>query len=65
MTSSLTVNGMTCGSCVAHINRALRDLDGVKKVEVLLREGRVLVEHETTVDALVETIREAGYDVAP
>jgi copper chaperone len=65
MKSSLTVNGMTCGSCVAHINRALRDLDGVKKVEVLLREGRVIVEHETTVDALAETIREAGYDVSP
>lgn len=66
-TTVLTVEGMTCPSCVAHVNRALRDLDGVAAVDVRLREGTVTVKHEPAapVDALVEALREAGYASTP
>jgi copper chaperone len=61
----LDVMGMTCPSCTRHVNAALAELDGVSKVEVRLREGKVLVQYDPTtvsVDALIEALREAGYD---
>ena len=59
----LTVHGMTCGSCVRHVERALSDLDGVTSVEVKLREGAVRVQHEPDVEpaALALAVQEAGY----
>jgi copper chaperone len=59
----LDVQGMTCGSCVARVNRALRDLAGVHSVEVRLREGKVVVEHDrdTDVPMLIAALEEEGY----
>ena len=59
------VEGMTCPSCVRHVNAALGDLEGVAKVEVRLREGKVLVQYDpesVSVDSMIEALREAGYD---
>ncbi len=65
----LDVKGMTCGSCVRHINVALDDIDGIEQIEVSLREGRVLVKHQPGLDTatLVSAIEGAGYDarIAP
>ena len=62
----LAVEGMTCPSCIRHIDSALRDVDGVTKVEVRLREGRVLVEHEDLdVASLVSAVQDAGYEARP
>lgn len=60
----LDVKGMTCGSCVRHINVALDDIDGIEQIEVSLREGRVLVKHQPGLDAtrLIGAIENAGYD---
>jgi copper chaperone len=61
----LDVTGMSCQSCVSHIHRALRDLKGVDKVDVRLRDGRVLVQHDPSaapIDSLIEALREAGYE---
>ncbi|WP_437926764.1 heavy-metal-associated domain-containing protein [Sorangium sp. So ce291] len=62
----LGVDGMSCPSCIRHIDSALRELAGVDKVDVRLREGTVAVRHDPAsapVDALVEAVRGAGYDV--
>ncbi|WP_433931060.1 heavy-metal-associated domain-containing protein [Sorangium cellulosum] len=64
----LHVDGMSCPSCIRHIDSALRALDGIAKVEVRLREGTVVVRHDPAsapVDALAEAVRGAGYDVRP
>jgi copper chaperone len=61
----LTVQGMTCGSCVRHVTAALKELDGVGAVEVKLRDGLVVVKHDATeapVDQLIDALRDAGYD---
>lgn len=57
------VGGMTCSSCVRHIQAAVGPLPGVASVDVRLAEGRVLVRHEPGVEAgsLIEAIRSAGY----
>jgi copper chaperone len=64
----LEVLGMTCPSCVRHVNAALTAIDGVTKVDVRLRDGKVVVEHDpsvASVSTLVEALRDAGYESAP
>ncbi|AUX48219.1 hypothetical protein SOCE26_097500 [Sorangium cellulosum] len=66
--TTLRVDGMSCPSCIRHINSALCALDGIGKVDVRLREGTVVVQHDPAsapVPALVEAVRGAGYDVRP
>lgn len=61
----LDVTGMSCPSCVRHVNDALRELDGVDKVEVRMSDGKVLVRHDqrkATADHMIAALREAGYD---
>lgn len=62
----LKVEGMTCGGCVRHVDHALRALDGVEVVEVRLDDGQVRVRHNATssVDAMIEALRDAGYEGA-
>lgn len=64
----LAVDGMTCSSCVRHVEHALGALDGINKVEVDLKDGRVHVEQSserTTVDQMIEALAEAGYGARP
>ena len=43
-TIELNVQGMTCGSCVKHVTKALQSVPGVSRVEVDLVNGRARVE---------------------
>lgn len=64
----LEVQGMTCPSCIRHVSSALTELPGVGKVEVKLRDGIVVVQHDTTqapIAQLVEALGEAGYASRP
>jgi Cu+-exporting ATPase len=62
------VGGMTCGACVAHVEKALKNLRGVLDVRVNLASERAFVEAlDGAVDypALAATIREEGYEPRP
>lgn len=64
----LNVEGMTCANCVRHVDEALRELAGVDEVDVRLSEGRAIVRHDpdrAPITALVDAVREAGYEAAP
>ncbi len=59
------VAGMTCGSCVNRITRAVRKLDGVTKVQVDLRRETATVRREPALvsnAALVAAVEAAGYE---
>ncbi len=63
----LRVTGMTCAMCVQHVTRALERLDGVSKVEVTLSPPRAVVRYDpsrATPSAMVQAVRDAGYDAA-
>jgi copper chaperone len=63
----LDVMGMTCPSCVRHVNLALAEVEGVAKVDVRLRDGKVLIRYDSdvvNVSTLREALREAGYESA-
>ncbi|HEY9555819.1 MAG TPA: copper ion binding protein [Acidimicrobiales bacterium] len=65
-TSTYTVNGMTCGHCVASVTEEVSKLDGVTAVDVDLSSGRVTVESDGPVDdaAFAAAVDEAGYTVS-
>ena len=58
--------GMTCASCVARVEKAIRGVPGVDEVSVNLASERASVLTRPTLDPalIVEAIRKAGYDVA-
>jgi mercuric reductase len=64
-TLKLEVQGMTCNSCALHVEKALKKVPGVRKVEVPgWKSGRasVLLEEQVDSQALIESVRQAGYN---
>jgi Cu+-exporting ATPase len=57
------VTGMTCASCVVHVERALKSVEGVKSVNVNLANEKATVEYAGEVDPenLVFAVEDAGY----
>ena len=61
-TVELQVEGMTCGSCVAHVKRALESPPSTRSVEVDLPSGRVTVVGDgLDAEALIASVQSAGY----
>ena len=67
ITTTFTVNGMTCGHCVAAVTEEVAKLEGVTDVDVDLATGAVTVESISPVDsaAFASAVDEAGYEIAP
>ncbi|MFN3752113.1 MAG: heavy-metal-associated domain-containing protein [Thiobacillus sp.] len=64
---TLAVTGMTCGGCVASVQRVLTAIPGVQSVEVSLDPGQARVVFDpdrTDRAALVQAITAAGFGVA-
>jgi copper chaperone len=62
----LKVRGMTCGGCVAAVQRVLHELDGVENVDVSLAQGQARIEYEPArvqPSDLHAAIEDAGYEV--
>ena len=61
---SVIVGGMTCASCVRHVEGALGDTGGVTSASVNLASGRATVEYipgETAISDLRYAVEDAGY----
>jgi copper chaperone CopZ len=59
------VRGMTCGSCVSRITRAIRKLDGVERIDVDLGRETATVRREPALvsnAALAAAVEAAGYE---
>lgn len=59
------IDGMTCSSCSAHVDRAVRKLNGVKDVNVNLLSNNMMVnydEKQITNDDIIKAVIEAGYN---
>ena len=67
MKEKFTVTGMTCSACQAHVDKAVRKLNGVCQVNVNLLGGSMSVDHDESVTAqdIVEAVTKAGYGAAP
>ena len=64
--TNLSVGGMTCASCVAHVEGALKSVRGVMSVNVNLASEKVAVEYVPGVASLQDfrrAVEETGYTV--
>ena len=62
MQTTYTVEGMTCGHCVAAVTEEVKQIPGVTDVAVTLEDGRLVVTSTDPVnfDRVVEAVAEAG-----
>ena len=65
MKITLKIEGMMCQHCVAHVTKALQDVDGVTSVEVNLKKKTAVVERAESVtnETLIAAVTAAGYEV--
>lgn len=62
----LPIKGMTCASCVAHVEHGLKETDGVTNAVVNLATERATVQYDpqqATLPDMVWHVKDAGYDV--
>ena len=66
-TTTLNIQGMTCGGCVKSVTNALQRKEGVEKVEVLLEQGKATVDYDpaqTSPQQLVEVVDDIGFEAS-
>src|SRR6186713_1685010 len=62
--AALSVEGMHCASCVAHVQKAARKIPGVQNIDVNLARGRAVVRFDpsqTDPKNIAQAVTEAGY----
>ena len=62
--ASFDISGMTCASCVARVEKAIRAVPGVLDAGVNLATERASVQGTAAPAAVVEAVRRAGYEAA-
>ncbi len=64
MTKTLVIEGMSCGHCAAHVEKALNAIDGASaKVDLNAKTATVELISDVKDDTLKATIADAGYEV--
>lgn len=60
----LSIDGMTCASCVARVEKALKKVSGVEQANVNLATERAWIQPNAAVSSqdLIRAIQKAGYD---
>ena len=60
------VEGMTCASCVAHVSKAISNIEGVKDVNVNLMTHKAFVTFEDEIDnvRVIEAVKNSGYEAS-
>lgn len=63
-TVELSIEGMTCASCVSRVEKALNAVPGVQTANVNLATERATIKGTASVESLIAAIDKAGYDAA-
>ncbi|WP_330998033.1 heavy metal translocating P-type ATPase [Pectinatus haikarae] len=64
-TTTIMIEGMSCGHCTGRVEKALQQVDGVDSVKVSLENKNAVVSagENVTADVLKNAVTNAGYDV--
>lgn len=64
-TEIVSIEGMTCASCVGRVERALKKVEGVQQANVNLATEQAWVQGNTQINSgdLIQAIKKAGYHV--
>jgi copper chaperone len=61
-TERISIDGMTCGSCVRHVRQALENLEGVDVKNIEIGSAEVDIDPEVIDrEEIIRAIREEGY----
>ena len=63
-TTTLRSQELSCPSCISKIEKAVKQVKGVERVDVRFNTGRIVIEHDpeqAPTDALIEAVGRAGY----
>ncbi|EHL02172.1 putative Copper-transporting ATPase 2 [Glarea lozoyensis 74030] len=63
-TTTLSVEGMTCGACTSAIEGGFKDVSGIKSFSISLLSERAVIEHDATIisaEQIAETIEDRGF----
>lgn len=63
MTTTISIKGMMCAHCQAHVEKALKEVAGVTEVTVSLENKNAVVTGDASVEALKQAVVDAGYEV--
>ncbi len=55
------IGGMSCGACVARVEKAIMAVDGVDSCAVNLLTHSAVVDGSASADKIIDAVREAGY----
>ncbi|MDP1832066.1 MAG: heavy metal-associated domain-containing protein [Geothrix sp.] len=58
------VQGMTCGGCAKHVEKALRSVPGVTGVAMDVAQGTATIDGPATFEAMAASVAAAGYEMA-
>lgn len=59
----LTIEGMSCGHCVARVREALATVAGVEVSDVRIGEATVRIDPaRADIGALIDAVQDVGYD---
>ncbi|CAM1509990.1 Fc.00g003250.m01.CDS01 [Cosmosporella sp. VM-42] len=65
VTTTVAVEGMTCGACTSAVEGGFKDVPGVKKFSISLLSERAVIEHDSTLlsaEEIAEIIEDRGFD---
>ncbi|KAH8813222.1 P-type ATPase-like protein [Xylogone sp. PMI_703] len=65
LTTTVSIEGMTCGACTSSVEGGFKDIDGVLQFNISLLAERAVIVHDPTKlspDKIVEIIEERGFD---
>ena len=63
VTTTISIEGMMCAHCQAHVEKALKEVAGVTEVTVSLENKNAVVTGDASVEALKQAVVDAGYEV--
>lgn len=63
MTTTISIEGMMCAHCQAHVEKALKEVAGITEVTVSLENKNAVVTGDASVEALKQAVVDAGYEV--
>lgn len=63
MTTTISIEGMMCAHCQAHVEKALKEVAGVTEVTVSLEDKNAVVTGDASVETLKQAVVDAGYEV--
>ena len=65
MTTTVTIEGMTCGACTSSVESAFKGVDGLVRFNISLLAERAVIVHDPEklpAEKITETIDDAGFD---